>query len=57
MKAKRLFFKRLINGSSRCCRCGHKFGKYERKFFPYPPDIRLGSICEDCKKKEKMSEY
>lgn len=52
MNARKLFWTRLKNGSSRCCRCGHRFGKNEQKFFPYPPDMLLRSVCEECKKKE-----
>ena len=52
MKARRLFFNRLLHGSSRCERCGRKFRKNETKYRPYPPSLRLGSICKDCKNKE-----
>ena len=52
MNARKLFFTRLKNGSSRCFRCGHRFSKNEQKFFPYPPDMLLRSVCKECKKNE-----
>lgn len=53
MNARKLFWSRIKNGSSRCCKCGHRFGVNEQKFVPYPPDMRLGSVCKDCKDKEE----
>ena len=52
MRARKLFWHRLTNGSSRCCRCGHRFGKNESKFMPYPPDALLRSVCRACKESE-----
>lgn len=52
MRARKLFWHRLINGSSRCFKCGHKFTKDEVKFTPFPVDMLLRSVCKKCKESE-----
>jgi hypothetical protein len=52
MKARKLFYNRLVNGSTRCERCGKKFLKNEKKYMPYPPSLRLMSVCKKCKESE-----
>lgn len=55
MRGRKLFWQRLQHGSSKCCKCGHRFGKNETKYNPYPVDMRLGSVCAECKAKEEVA--
>ena len=53
MRGRKLFWQRLQHGSTKCCKCGHRFGKNETKYSPFPVDMRLGSVCAECKAKDE----
>ena len=46
-------FHQLKYGQSRCFRCGHRFGRNEKKFFPWPPITGVEQVCAECKAKER----
>ena len=45
------YFRQLLHGASRCWKCGHKFGRNEKRFYLYPPVLGGEQICEVCKSK------